>query len=473
MVVPSIKATPIRTSTFGDLYRFVMIVHNQRVSGGMGRVGSRESIQTYTGYFLDEPCRMQGKDIISVNQRAHLVITNASDMVNMTGDRLITTRNVDKVSSAFANDTEQTLYRCDVSEIAPSVVDGSEEVKMFGGAPFCEPLNSTNMDGSLASISRTATHHQLGTLARGVLACERFNDVNRISQGAGLSRFQLFDDTRTKRDSLLTQFATQVYDQGASIRSNGIDMSSSMITLGDIVAQYGGDNVQLVPVAPYEREWDVNDPTLGSIESQASVVITSAIRSFCGEHRLSLLGFVYASHKGLVADRKDYRECITIGDLASESYFALTDIDAWAAMDMHEDTLRITMGQIHMAMDTFVTPVLKGLSNGQDFVLCVRNMESDRCLVNVRFECNDYGRGEIDYFEHHARLGGVISPIVGTRAAMRNNAAAVENAMGMIVAAAERVDKDYDLMGQLPDEDDNWGRDVDPIHSRERVEYNY
>lgn len=463
IILPSIKATDIRTSAFGELYRFTMVVKRPRLVAGGGAMGRRESVQTYVGYFYEPPFGVMNGQVTSTNRQAAMVITNSSEMQNMTGESLITKQAIDVAHPAHALQTDKTLYRCDVSQLAPDVTDveGSET---FGGIMPHRPLNDPGEGARAASVARSSVHSQLGMLAKGVLTCETAADTHMVARGAGMSRFQLHPEGRSMDENIRTTFAESVVDSSANLRTSGLDMVSQSLMLGDIIDTYGEHNVFPHPVGTLVREWDVLDPSMGTVESQASVIAAAAVREICSMFRLQSLGFIYATNRQLIQKPEDMIGRNTVGDLASDSYFAITSLQPWVEKEEVVELQKINQAAIHMELDSTVAPVLRSLANGDDFVLLVENMVGDRCLTNVEYASLDYGRGrrECVYFEHHNRLAGLTSPIVGDNVSVKVNADAIGNVMHKVSAAGRRLAEDYNSYAELDAYEDSF----DPYSSR-------
>ena len=460
VILPSVRATDIRTATFNELYRFTMIVFTPRIVGSPGQIGQRESVQTYTGYMYDQPYTLDmSGQISSLNHEATMLITNSVDMLNYTGNRLQTQRAVDVAHAPLANQTDNTLYRCDITQLAPDRTVFEDST--FGGMTPHRALNADDV-GTTASIKRNSIDRQLGIIAAGISRSETLRDSRMISNGVGMSGFQLHDEGVSNDDAIRDAFASGVGDRGTSLRTTGIDVTSEILTLGEIIDSYGAECVHVQTVADILRDWDVINPTLSTVESQASVVVTSAIRDICTTLRLRSLGFIYASNKLLVKDDGLGRgNGFTVGDIANDSHFELTSIEPWIEMEADRTLLQQHMQIIHSELDTRVAPILASLSNGDDFVVLVENRSTDRCLTRVTFAGNDYGARHHGYFESPTRLAGLTAPIVGSHQAMTANTDAVGRIMDIVAASNLEAMDDYREYAEI---DDSMDGDLDLIY---------
>lgn len=407
-IKPDAQGIPIDSSIFDSMWSFILIFDSTGNAMRTSMVGAPQRRMILTGYFVDEPVATQtlysSRPIL--NPDAIMVFTHESLAVIT---KHLQQRSQDSVSIAANNDfvpqmTDSFVQSTDLALVDAGSIAKSTIVDENGDDRIV--LNDNNMIGCVdgeSPVLGACTKTPRQQMVQIASAIDSAADA-AVHVGDHYSGFDT--GPNIVGSDPFAVFINQIHSS-IGLRNAPTTITSTLngaipIPLGVLSSNF--PNLMVYPIKiPSTPCYEVGDQNEMNIHNTFSSMVSSTVSAYCADLGISGIGFRYDSFSAG-----------TFGQGGGN--WQMLRVAAMLGDATTEDRLARSCNQFKTGMENDLFPVLK--SFGGEFSLIVDYDMIGSTVIDLHFLDYDDSFG---LYEAHNRLGGIISPAVGSTNTLNTN----------------------------------------------------
>jgi hypothetical protein len=425
VITPSMNSISLDTSMLDNYYSFILVVDAVEPVRSMIAFGGPKHRTVLSGYFIgDEPISAMTLWMAnpSLNHDALMIFTHNNSVALNFGNQFKGGFNgsTDNISILAAMDivpqaldsmvSGHDLSLCDLGSIASSFTPDGYSPRSI---PTGKPLALAGFNGLSPAIDDRikSPKHQLIDLTNG------------ISQAVSMSSsdYKVFGSMEgslignNPQDTFTDHIYAHLQRPDASMVHQGIN-PANFLTLGQLCAMF--PNIEVQPCAvPYDPQHDLRDQTDINIHTVFSSLVSHSVAAMASTSLLGTIMFRYCSWA-----RNSLEARSGAWQILGQPSLMLGD-------EVADQMLEKSVNGFIKSMESNLFPILQNA--GGAFDLLVNYNSTGTTDVDLHFmDFSSDGRG---YFTIHNRLGGIISPAVGSKADAMHNKQSFESLVNELV----------------------------------------
>lgn len=410
-IMPDSSGIYLKTSIFGDSWTFMLIVDNEQLNTRGMYTGPKLSNRLlYSGYCIGEPCSDNGLGGgVSLNPSCILKITHHSGI------------NVERQFASSGEHCGIGRLMTDVDVVPPDIMQHLSNQNEFLLRPQdIRESTTANFDNTIAvaDYKSLQMHGNRGVPIQSVLNSPRHH-LQSIVFGATRTFDNLTNDDYTSSlsgngaSSLIyptSDIYNATFDECIAVQPADMCLSldiSLAYSIADLNTRYPNLQVK-VNKAPKLSTNDLANQMEATRSNLASSVINSTLPMLMVNTVLSEFAFFYTSYSGnMVMGGED------------PGIFKIENVATF--MPEHPKHIKQRVSSIISQLKTDVFPMIKYI--GGDFdVSCSINSAGE---ANTLLFYKDEIQNATGIYETPLLVGGINSPLVGSKSVLENNAASL------------------------------------------------
>lgn len=409
-VLPSLKGHHVGLNRMSDFWTFVLVV-DKGSGGGVFARAHAASRMLYTGWIAnDEPAALAGAQWVlnpnAILSISHHTVLSAGGIIDAAGmnSQFEVTSNRDFADSSVLSCIEtngEQLYTLDPSKVANSIV-GDMASGSFSMAPDVVKIGA--QDGTIETVSRYEDPIQhLRRVVEAFPDSRKDLEYDGFLQGNGMGG-SLFS---SGPDVAMQTFSMHTQQSNVMVRDGDIDPGKP-ITIGEIQSRFGPALDYQIVVPEFNPTYELSSAEAPSRRNVFSALISTSIPDLAVGLGICDLSFRYNS---TIPQEDQFGYPIVGGERGAFHLMRIGTIhNSTEAQTKHAWSI------LSHRLKTMLWPVIQ--SECGNFDVTVSYSFVGNTLVNLALLDELPEQGLI---ETNNLLGGLNSPLVGSRAELMNN----------------------------------------------------
>ncbi len=400
-ILPNSHPIMVDTRHYDEMWSFVLVFDALPAAMSHINIGGPKSRNLLTGYFIDEPINpmTMGGSSPTPNLNACMIFTRqamvtiSEHMSQRSQHQLGVGANATFVPPiAAAHVPTEDLMLTDLQSIAKcSVVEDASSKMVDHGSAYVGTRSHAAKISGIAGTARQQLQNLTSVVGQSTEQVRDPDVFRTMDSSIGIDPFDMF------ATMMYQQMGTE-YNGGIQ---NGLDPTVG-IPLHWLDTHF--PNLHMIPCRiPSTPSYETGDQSEISPTNSMSALASSSIASYAVEAGLSGIAFEYMSTRGEFG--------------MSAGAWQLHKATPLLGPAMPEAQLKANVNWFKMSLETDLFPVLKSF-NGE-FSIRVDYDVAGCGVIDLHFlDESPESRG---FYETHSRLGGIISPSVGSETTFNHN----------------------------------------------------
>jgi hypothetical protein len=400
-ILPSTNGFLIDTTYLDNLYSFILLIDAVDPVRSMISLGGPKRRTILTGYFYDEPINpfTMYTSSPTLNPNALMLFTHNNSFLvnsgNSYGQNIINNITINANADIVPQSLDQTvggidLSLCDISSLANAY---SRDIYSNESIPTGQPLKLANhcKNAPILSDRVKSPKHQLIDIAYGI--DQSFNITKNDHKIFGGLEGSLVGDNQ--HELFINNLYSHLQRPDIASIQQGVDPSKHML-MSDLTFMFPNIDVITCSV-PYKADHDIRDQRESNIQTVFSSLVNNVVSSYAISNLLGRVAFRYASWMKNPLEGRGGAWNIEVAELI-------------IGAELNQTVLESSVNNFINAMESGLFPIL--INAGGEFDLSVSYDATGATTVDLFFM--DYSSESRGYYVAHNKLGGMISPAIGS-----------------------------------------------------------
>jgi hypothetical protein len=414
-IVPDSQGVIMNTSHLDSMWSFILVFENGKSPTQYRTFGSPIRRTVITGYFIDEPIAPTTLYTSTpiMNERAMMLFTHRS-MAIITANISMTSKpsmsiaaNNDYVPQAFAMHAQvDNLSLVDAASIARSQAvmdDGSTMVTDHNGTLL---KNCHNASPILTPSVKTPRQQMMAIASAIDSASEQTQSTPIYSSLRGDDEVEKYHEN-DPFNQFKQMFINSMSAPSTDIQTNDVD-ASRVLPLASLMFKF--QNLEVYPIKiPTTPQFEVGNQSDINVHNSMSSMVQSTVSAYAQDLGLSSIAFRYESYI-----RNEMASSPGVWQLFRVTPFM-------AGPEITEQMVSDILYRFRTRVENDLFPVLRAFSG--EFSLFVDFDMIASTVIDLQYMDCPTNHG---LYEAHNRLGGVISPAIGSGTHLVHNRASLD-----------------------------------------------